>query len=314
MGNSCIKNKKVHISVQTEELVEEENFIINWESDYKTQKYHWWPMREKNKDDPINNLYGKNGGLYKYDYLFNKKSVDYQKKHHYRSCDSQCEDALWAGFCNNASILSCLYEYPRNPVLVYHNQKEMIFNPRDIECLMIVCSNNAVKKNISLFFGERNNEQYGDDEKEPYPLEFLSMLEILCKQNEPFIMDIDNGEAVWNYPYDKVQVSKHDKCDIPHRHATVGVSEYYNFKLFSNAYPNKNLDLWGFVNRHKREDGNVNVFEQWLNNKTPDFLWKKFKKEGKWEGPSNINPFIDSSVVYKIYRHSFNNENLKLVI
>ena len=56
MGNSCIKNKKVHISVQTEELVEEENFIINWESDYKTQKYHWWPMREKNKDDPINNL------------------------------------------------------------------------------------------------------------------------------------------------------------------------------------------------------------------------------------------------------------------
>ena len=65
----------------------------------------------------------------------------------------------------------------------------------------------------------------------------------MCSLKEPFIMDINNGLTVWNYPYDKVIVSKHDYCEIQHKKATVRKTDYYNFKLYSNAYPQQNLDL-----------------------------------------------------------------------
>lgn len=151
------------------------------------------------------------------------------------------------------------------------------------------------------------------------PTQFLSMLKVICSLEDPFIMDIDNDLAVWNYPYDKVTVSKHDNCEIPHKKTTVGNTTYYNFKLYSNAYPQQNLDLWGFVNKTKRDINDKNIItpeyqilEKWITQQTPDFLWKKFKVDGGWKGNSLINPFINSTIVHKIYKHSFNKENITL--
>ena len=121
-------------------------------------------------------------GLDKYDSLFNTQSIEYQRKHYCIPLDSDREDKNWAGFCNNASILSCLYEYPKYPVTVCYNGRELSFTPRDIESLMIVCSDNGTLENITLFFGERNNERKGDDKNEPYPSELSQILKVLCSQ------------------------------------------------------------------------------------------------------------------------------------
>ena len=69
-------------------------------------------------------------------------------------------------------------------------------------------------KVIYHYFCKRNNGIFGDDKNEPYPNKF-SMLKVVCTLDEPFIVDIDNDLAVWNYPYDKVIVTKHNNCNLP---------------------------------------------------------------------------------------------------
>ena len=44
------------------------------------------------EDDPINNLYARGGGLYKYDKLFGTKGVNYQRKHYCINFNSNRED------------------------------------------------------------------------------------------------------------------------------------------------------------------------------------------------------------------------------
>ena len=104
---------------------------------------------------------------------------------------------------------------------------------------MILCTENAVMKNISMFFGERFNTKNIDDKDEPYPTQLLKMLEIISKQEEPFVMDIDNGEAVWNYSYDKIQVTSHKECYIEEMFPAEPDTEFLNFKIESTAYPEK---------------------------------------------------------------------------
>ena len=318
-SNPCNSLKDIDLQTNIECIFFDNNLVINWEAKRRTEKYHWWPMREINKDDYVNNLYAKGGGLNKYDILFDTKSIEYQKNKYYRHRDSIERDAKWAGFCNNSSILSCLYEYPKYEVCVNYKNKDMVFNTRDIEALMIVCSNNAIKENISLFFGNRNNDFENDDINEPYPSEFLQMLEILCIQEEAFIMDIDMNSSVWNYAYDKVEVSKHSECDIECIIPNEGKTEFYNFKIYSNAYPKHNQDLWGYINTRIENNGygteeSIIIREEWISPNHPDFLWKKFKKNTIWEGVSDINPEIYSSTVYKIYLQSLNNKNIKLIL
>lgn len=321
----CFLNqKKINREFYLSKLILNNNLnnrdvIIDWEAKNKTVKYHWWPMLYKGKNDYINNLYAIGGGLDKYDNLFGTKSIELQREYYMIPIDSTRNDKKWAGFCNNASILSCLYEYPKYPVTVSYNNKENLFTQKDIEALMIICSDNAVQDNLTLFFGKRNNELEGDDDLEPYPSQFLKMLNIMCMDDEPFVMDIDNGVSVWNYAYDKVIVEKHQNCYIEHSVPTEGDNVFYNFKIFSEAYPKKNQDLWGYINTQTVSNGfgcieTKKIKEGWINIKHPDFLWKKFKKETAWIGRSKINSEIVSSIVYRIYIQSLNKYNIKLVI
>ena len=287
--------------------------LIDWEAKYKTQSYHWWPMCERIFDDYKNNLYAPSGGLGKYDLLFNTNSLELQRSKYYRNENSKSKDTNWAGFCNDSAILSCLYQYPKNPVYVNYKNKNVLFEPSDIEALMILCTENAVMKNISLFFGERFNKRNIDDKDEPYPTQLLKMLEIICKQEEPFVMDIDSGQAVWNYSYDKVLVTKHKECLIEGIIPAEPDTEFLNFKIESTAYPEKNLDLWAYIKPLSKNRTNfINFREAWITPEHPDFVWKSFKNEERWKGKSKKNQEIDSEIVYQIYQHSFNTENIIL--
>ena len=132
-------------------------------------------------------------------------------------------------------------------------------------------------------------------------------------------MDIDKGSAVWNYSYDYVNVSQHIKCGIEHKLDYLNYEEnkgyviYYNFKINSSAYPEHNLDIWAYVYTQVYIDNNnrlvKTIYEGWLSDEHPDFIWKKYKLDTEWNGKSYINPEIDVGLVYKLYKHFIDEKN-----
>jgi hypothetical protein len=314
MGSGCAKlynNNKLNVDDTISNIISS-NELINWKSSNQLYKYHWWPMKEIKNTSYLNNLYCNDGGLDKYDKIFNTNSKEYQMIHHFRSHDSNECDADWAGFCDKATILSCLYEYPKNAVFVCVNNNINIFNVRDIEMLMIIATNNSIKHNMSIFLGERNRfNTINKYEQEPYPSDLLDMLKIMCASNEPFAMDIDSGSAVWNYSYNKVTVTEHDECLLEHTKPTYGKTKYLNFIINSEAYPTKNQCLWGYINTVECSSNDGNILrkrEQWITKTHPDFIWKHFAKDTAWEGKCEINPEIDAGIVYKIWKRSISDK------
>ena len=303
MGNGC--NKKTNIEPPNN------NSIINWKSDTITYKYHWWPMYNHSKNDITNNLYAIGGCLDKYDFLFNTKAVSFQKSQYYRDAMFSNNDNLCAGFCDNASILSCLYKHPKYSVIICYRGNQIIFSPKDIEGLMIIASKNAIKSNISLFFGIRNNLNNKKDLGEPTPRDLIHMLKIITKDKEPFVMDIDNKTPVWNYSYDSVKITEHDICPFNHIKPQNGETKYYNFKINSIAYPKQNQDLWGYT--HYNNLTKIKT-SKWLSETHPGFIWKKFPIETPWNGKCIINPEVDAKIVYRLYQNSLVSTNNILVL
>jgi hypothetical protein len=282
--------------------------IINWKSKTISEKYHWWPMQEKlGNNGYLNNLYNPNSGLGKYDKLFDTKSVEYQKKKYFFSVDSLNSSANWSGFCDKAAILSCLYQYPINDVKVKYKNKNILFRKHDIEALMIVSVDNSICNNISMFFGKRN---YNNKTDEPYPSELIKILKIISNSKDPFIMDIDNTKAVWNFSYDNIIINKHKHCDLNHDVPNEGITDYYNFIITSIAYPKYNLNLWGYINKKdcNKEYNIQEIKEKWITDIHPDFVWKVYPKNTNWIGKSKINPEIDTSFVYLLYKTSLKNK------
>ena len=277
------------------------NCVLYWNSNYKTQTYHWWPLLYSRENDHVNNLYAKGGGIDKYDRLFDTNALIYQKKNHSILPDSNRSDKNWAGFCDRAAMLSCLYKYPVKPVIAKYNDKTIEFSPRDIEALMIVVSNTTICKSLSVFYGSRNNSKdtKSKNKSEPLPLELIEILKRFSKENEPFVIDVDNGRAVWNYPFDKFIVTIEPIDFSDERIPKTGKSVIYRFRIGSSAFPKKNIDICGLVNY--QED---NIHQEWLSDNNPDFLWKKYKKNYQWKGKSDINPIIKPEVVYELYKHS----------
>ena len=304
MGNCCIKNK-INPDV--------ESTVLNWVASKKTEYYHWWPMCESTENDITNNLYATGNALCKYDTLFNTNSVNYQKKHHYISKDSNRIDKNWAGFCNYSSIMSSLYSYPKYNVVVKHKKKFVTFSPKDIEQLIIIASKEAINPNMSFCFGVRNNTILSSDE--PYPLELLSMLKIICNLDLPFIMDIDKGKAVWNYAYDGICVNKYKTCPLKHIAPGKGNTDYYNFKITSNGYPVQNQNIWGYVNTVIDKKGMISEqTEKWISECHPDFIWSKYPIGKPWNGMCKLNPEINARIVYEIYKLSLHSYSNTLVI
>lgn len=322
MGSSCTKTNKIDNTKtnNTDNTKKnnadntKSNILLEWKSEYPLYKYHWWPMKES-ISPYFNNLYCKSGGLDKYDQLFGTKSVEYQKEFYFRSRDSNKSDSDWAGFCDKATILSCLYKYPPNCVNVSYDNKVIEFKPKDIEMLMIIACDNSIKNNISIFLGKRNNYKDNHSAKsEPYPSDLLQMLKIMCSSPEPFAMDIDNGSAVWNYPYDSVEVSVHllhPEYNTYDKHIN-----YLKFILSSSSYPDKNLELWGYMKTDIVKLSNIGTIGQqeegWITDNHPDFLWRKFPKYNCWSGKCTTNPEISAEIVYKIYQASLRNKELHL--
>ena len=299
-------NVVTHVVIEDSPAVTNE--IIKWKATIPIHRYHWWPMKDTDSYSLYNNLYADNGGLDKYDTLMNTKAKEYQKSNHYRAKDSTALDANWAGFCDKATTLSCLYEYPKRQVKVNYKNKEIEFSTFNIEALMIIASDNAINHNRGLFMGERNNSNHPtkNNKSEPLPSELLEMLEILSHCNTSFAMDIDSGPAVWNYSFDSFSVKSYSSCPMSHEKPKDGTTQYLHFIIDSTAYPNKGQHLWGYINKSKDTH---KITEEWITSYHPDFIWKHYPKKAAWKGKCNINPNVNAGDVYKIYQQSLTDGN-----
>jgi hypothetical protein len=312
MGNSCIKQttKEKNIFSNFGLIKNKSVVLIDWNSDTETNFYHWWPMKESKMNDKFNNLYAEGGGLYKYDQLFHTKSIEYQKENYCIQRNSDRTDKNWAGFCDKATMLSCMYEYPKYTVVVDYQGKKQVFDKFDIENLMMIASENTIKKGFLLFLGKRYNTS-NDDKNEPYPLDLLKMLNIISLENEPFAIDVDNTTSVWNYAFDSIKVTKGCTCGIHHVKPELKFIEYYNFKITSKAYPKQNIDIWGYIGYDDTNDytEKKNIKQGWISKIHPDFIWKVYKSDTIWQGPCNINPQINAEIVHRIYTESLKQNN-----
>jgi len=277
--------------------------LILWEGN-KTVKFHWWPMKDQGNYYKClkNNLYASGGCLDKYDSLFHMKSCEYQKKNYYRHTDSDKPDANWAGFCDSAALLSCTRKYPSHSVKVCYNENSVVFTPEDIEGLMIIVSRNTVSKGLTRFYGERYNYKHLDDINEPYPEDLVNILRDVCSDNIPFAIDICKKDSVWNYAYNSVLVKKvtyypERFIDKVSKLSKTDNLLYYNFVINSTAYPEKNINIWGWHCEETNKGG-------WLSDEHPDFVWKKYSLSGPWKGVCDINPDVSVSQVYEIYMAS----------
>jgi len=269
--------------------------ILQWKANSQCIRYHWWPMTEtsENADDPANNLYAVSGGLGKYDKVKKTECVFEQRKNYFKKWDSDDTDAKWSGFCDKASVLSCLYVYPKCDV----EWEGVTFTPRDIESLMIIACENSVQLWKSEFFGERYNGLQQDVQHEPFPSQLLEILTILSKETTPFIMDIDRDVAVWNYAYDLIDVREYVTTDFDPEVCGEGFKIYYIFKIRSSGYSDHNQILHGWINKSTGHEG-------WFEKSHPDFLWRRYKRNGPWKGKCFTNNEIDAEDVYNLYIQS----------
>jgi len=309
-SNSSVNLEVVPLSGSNDVIDNTEYYnkiLLNWKGN-KTYKYHWWPMKEFTNpaESLINNLYACGGGLDRYDKLFHVKSVEYQKLNHFRKYNSTKSDKDWSGFCDAATILSCTREYPKHSVKVHYCNDSQIFTTKNIETLMIISSYNSIRKDKNIFYGKRYNGLLGQNKSEPYPKEFLEMLNKITCDKMPFALDVCRESSVWNYSFDEVlvEMTSHPPEKYIEKIKLLKYQPnniYYHFIIKSEAYPERNIDIWGWSN-----DSNGRQKQGWLSDKHPDFVWKKYPTNNEWNGMCNINPEISANNVYRIYKASMN--------
>ena len=74
--------------------------------------------------------------------------------------------------------------------------------------------------------------------------------------------------------------------------------------------------MWGYINYKTvaTENGSIKEKnEKWISESHPDFFWKKYAKENSWKGKCKTNPNINANNVYKMYKHSMDNDNSKIL-
>lgn len=287
--------------------------LLTWNASRKIDSYHWWPFKEHVLGgcafDPNNNLYAPGGGLNKYDTLFGTSACQYQHSHYSRKENDSRGDSNWAGFCDLASILSCLYEYPQHSVSMTMHEKTIVFTPSDIEALMIVACKNTTRPKKTTFYGERNYTDAPRTRDEPLPSKLVEILQKTCGEDSPFVMDIDCGESVWNYSFDAVLINEYNSYrnfmgTVPvNDGGTLEKIRFLEFIITSSAFPLQNQHLVGWVH----EENGVRT-EGWCSKWHPDFVWRAYRREDEWCGDSVVNPHIDTSRVYTLWKASLTQE------
>jgi hypothetical protein len=257
---------------------------MQWQAKKPTFHVGPWLLSEKILDAKTENLYANGGPCAKYDQAFGTKSQAYQREHYHRDFLAVGGDALWAGFCPDAAAVSSLLEEPKHAVV----KNGVTFTPEDIKGLLVLAardlqvgtSDNDEAFNVGLRFGDESK-----DPNEPYPhtLHEKVFRRWGAEKQQPFVMDIDPGRAVWNYAYDGGHVQQLERPPAgfdPKLVPLGGAVKYYQADVTSSGYPEKDRHLAYWIHT----DANGKQTSGWIKNTAPgrpegwtdnpDFAWR----------------------------------------
>lgn len=308
-----------------------EKVILDFQAQHKICAWNWLPMQETRPGgDPVNNLYAKDGCLDKLDKVTGGTARQYEFEHNRKEKDEGKQYAWW-GHCNNAVEAACLLPGPKKGVAMRAKNSasttllqesllegfvgfglEIEFSKNDIQGLLLLMSSSLVSG--VDFFGGRRNSNFFEDQGEEKPEHFLKVIKKWSAVAQPFVMDIDRGEHVWNYPYDQIKITESDKAPVGFDSSSLARDEsvkYYHIEMSGTGYDDNRRVYDCYV--HTGSDGHV-ITSGWIKTpKThgnPDFMWRPhpipdLMNEDNWVlrgRPSN--PMINPKVIYAIYMKS----------
>ena len=164
--------------------------------------------------------------LQKYDQWVSKtkgitsRAAEYERQHLYNPHAGD-----WAGLCDAWAIASIMEREPDRTEVTVDGIR---FGVGDMKALLVETYEDVqgLKQ-----FGQRYNGQRGDDFNDIYPDQFHRVLqEEIFEKRRPFVMDIDPGVEVWNYPVFQaaIQITRDNQdSHIMHVQTDVGMADLY---------------------------------------------------------------------------------------
>ncbi len=287
--------------------------IFNWTADKKTGFCHWFPQQETRPGgDSTNNLYAVNGPLDKLDRLMGTQAREFEFNK-FRKAVTDGKQYSWWGHCDKASTVACLLDLPKHGVVMTNAAGEKIqFTPNDIQGLLVKVVP-YLSTNVD-FKGNRFNDPNKDDPNDPYPHVFMETMRQWAQDGLPFVLDIDPGPQVWNFPYDQSKIyesTQPPKGFNPEGLPTDGSVKYYRIEMEGTGFPQKARIYQAWV----QNDANGKAIKSgWIktpeSHPNPDFMWRPhpigdLKDPAMWVARGKIgNPEVDPKTVYEIWMKS----------
>jgi len=230
---------------------------------------------------------GLTGPLGKYDHVFQTQAAQWERTHH---AAASAQD--WFGHCHAWAASSVCEKEPRQSRQV----SQTGFGVGDQKGLLAACH----AQDIANTYGDRFGDGAGsEDRNDIAPDELWRLLQTYIKQRKlPLILDLEAGEAVWNYPIYQYRV-EYQK----------GQDGWYDAILHliaadSNVGPDyvgTQPTLFSYNFRFKMQDGAVaDGSGQWTGFSVqdhPDFAWYPYVAMAE-------NPEVHAANVAKVVGHA----------
>ena len=285
--------------------------VIDFKS-YPTWFCHWWPLQEtKPGGDPVNNLYAPGGCLEKLDKVTGKNARMYEFTHN-RKAYNEGKKYAWWGHCNNSAEAACILKQPKHAVTIKGiDGSDVTFSTMDIQGLLVKMTPSLIAR--VDFRGERFNSSR-DDPSDPKPHVFLDVLKEWSKDKIPFVLDLDNKEQVWNFPYDKAQVFESDRSpegfSLP-SNVAANKTKFYHIEMSGTGFDRQRRVYECYI---EWDDHNQVKSSNWIktdnSHNNPDFMWRPHalgdimnKETWQFKGQPS-NPEVDPQCIYNIYMQS----------
>ncbi len=287
--------------------VVEDKLVYEFKTAKRTWNCHWFPMQEtRSGGDGINNLFAVNGPLDKLDRITGGNARRYEYDNNRQALDAG-SNFCW-GHGDKAAMVASLLEEPKHSVVMKGlDGKNVRFTKNDIQGLLV-----KVVPSLSAqvdFVGHRYDGRENPSARAPEL--FLERIEKWAPDDLPFILNIDPGEQVLNFPYDQVKIYESDKAPqgfnadgLP----SDGSVNYYHIEMAGSGYQSKGRIYECFV----QKDAYGQVMKSgWVKtsktHEPPAFMWRthpvgNLMDKSVWVNRGKLgNPEVDPQIVYEIY-------------
>ncbi len=264
------------------------NSTTAWSATYPWSGF-WWPTAPARR-----NLYDPGEALAQYDaYVLATRGYDLGSRAWERRNHASTES--WAGNCQAWAAAAILTREPPKDGLT---RAGIRFDHDALEGLITTVYQ---VPGVAGFWGTRNDGPGGGtagvDDFDPAWMDYL-LRYYVGQHGSSFVMDIDAGRAVWNFPVAGYQRSMQPNgdgtwrvtTDVWFRSPDAGTAGYDQDSFFRKRYE---YDLWNTADgRHSTG--------RWVSADHPDFAWAPGSPRARDQFGNVRNPHVDPRIVEEI--------------